>query len=248
MKRHARNNRRLIAAAALGLLAAAQAGAQTEAAPAATVATAAPAAQAAGKTDKTKDELTALPSAEDFRPNGPANISGNHLESVKGDTSVTVLTGNVTLDSDTLKMDGDRLEMKKFPDGGYTAKITGSPAHMAHAGNGPDNPPVTAHSKTMTYDSRTAMIDLVGDALLTKGDQKITAQTMSYNVRDKSYQADRGDGGNGRVIIVVPPQPASASAPKPATAPRAQAAPAPAAPPATTSPQPAALPSPPPAP
>lgn len=232
-----KNKRELILGTAVTLLAAGTAWAQTDA-----VAVAAkPPSQAAppsSKADKARDELTALPAASDFRPNGPANISGDHLESVKGDTSVTVLTGNVTMDSDTLKMDGDRLEMKKFADGSYTAKIIGNPAHMSHAGTGPDNPPITGHAKTMTYDSRTAMIDLMGDAQLTKSGQTINAQTMSYNVRDKSYQADRGDGGTGRVTIKVdqvpnspPPRQPSASAappPKPQTA--APAPPAPQAP------------------
>ena len=233
MKRRRQNKQALILGTAL-LLAAAAARAQTE-----TVAAAAkPPAAASSKADKTRDDLTALPSASDFRPNGPANISGDHLESVKGDTSVTVLTGNVTLDSDTLKMDGDRLEMKKFPDGSYTAKITGGPAHMSHAGTGPDNPPITGHAKTMTYDSRTAMIDLVGDAELTKSGQTINAQTMAYNVRDKSYQADRGDGGSGRVTITVPQVPNAPPPRQPAAAPaqppkpqNAAPAPAPNAPP-----------------
>ena len=223
------NKHSLLLGTALALLAADAARAQTT-----TVAAAAPqAAAASSKADKGKDSLTAMPSADDFRPKGPANIGGDHLESVKGDTSVTVLTGNVTLDSDTLKMDGDRLEMKKFPDtGGYTAKVTGTPAHMSHAGTGPDNPPITAHAKTITYDSRTAMINLVGDAQLTKSDQIINAQTMDYNVRDKSYQADRGEGPS-RVIITVPQVPNS---PPPARAP-GSAKPQPAAPAPAATPQ-----------
>jgi lipopolysaccharide export system protein LptA len=230
MKRSKQSKQALILGTALALLAAASARAQTDVAAAAPP----PAAAASSKADKSKDDLTALPSASDFRPNGPANISGDHLESVKGDTSVTVLTGNVTLDSDTLKMDGDRLEMKKFPDGSYTAKITGGPAHMSHAGTGPDNPPITGHAKTMTYDSRTAMIDMVGEAQLTKSGQTINAQTMSYNVRDKSYQADRGDGGTGRVTITVPQVPNAPPPPRQPAASTAQpskpqtAAPAPA--------------------
>src|SRR5581483_11728062 len=95
-------------------------------------------------------------------------------ELVQGNSAVYV--GNVTLDSDTLKMDGDRLELKRAADGQYTAKITGAPAHMSHAGNGPDNPPVTARAKTMTYDSRSGVIDLAGDALMTRGDDIVSPQ------------------------------------------------------------------------
>jgi lipopolysaccharide transport protein LptA len=205
--------------------------AQADAGPAAaqTVA-AANTAAAPNRIDQTKDQLTRLPSAADLRPNGPITINANKAELVQGNSAVYV--GNVTLDSDTLKMDGDRLELKRAPDGQYTAKITGVPAHMSHAGNGPDNPPVTARAKVMTYDSRSGVIDLAGDALMTRGDDKTTAETIRYHVLEQRYEASGGENGNGRVQIVIPQvnppgQPAPPPAPAAATPPAATPAPAP---------------------
>jgi len=156
--------------------------------------------------NQTKDALTRLPSAADFKPNGPITIGANRAELVQNNSAVYV--GNVTLDSDTLKMDGDRLDLKRAADGPYTAKITGSPAHMSHAGAGPDNPPVSARANTMTYDSRSGIIDLVGDAQLTRGDDKTTAETIHYHVAERRYEASGGDSplspNGGRVIIVIP--------------------------------------------
>ena len=168
------------------------------------------------KLDQTKDQLTRLPSAADLKPNGPVTIGANHAELTQGNTAV--YTGNVTLDSDTLKMDGDRLELKRAADGQYTAKVTGAPAHMSHAGNGPDNPPVSARAKVMTYDSRNGTVDLAGDALMTRGDDKTTAETIRYHVLEQRYEASGGDGGNGRVTIVLPQvsAPAQNAAPAPA--------------------------------
>lgn len=166
------------------------------------VAAAQPAAAQPNKLDQTKDQLTKLPSAADLKPNGPVTIGANHAELTQGNTAV--YTGNVTLDSDTLKMDGDRLELKRAADGQYTAKVTGAPAHMSHAGNGPDNPPVSARAKVMTYDSRNGIVDLAGDALMTRGDDKTTAETIRYHVLEQRYEASGGDGGNGRVTIVLP--------------------------------------------
>jgi lipopolysaccharide export system protein LptA len=232
MKRHNKNKHRLMATSALALLLAAALARAADAPPAA--------GTQAGATkvdkDKTKDEITALPSASDFRPTGPVTISGDHSEAVKGDNSSAVYTGNVILDSDNLKMNGDRAEAKRFADNNYTVKVNGSPAHMSHAGSGPDNPPVTATAKLMTYDSRTSMIELQGDAVLTKGQEKTTAETIHYNVRDKTYGADRGD--NSRVIMIFPPSSSSSggsrsaapAAPAPAPA-KPQAAPQPQTPP-----------------
>ena len=196
--------------AALSLLPA-LAGAQDAAAPApvevaAKTSAAAPTTAApAGGLSQTKDQLTRMPSAADLRPNGPVTIGANHAELVQGNSAVYV--GNVTLESDTLKMDGDRLELKRAADGQYTAKITGAPAHMSHTGTGPDNPPMTAQAKTVTYDSRSGTADLVGDAVMTKGDEKTTAEKITYNVVQQRYEASGGDGSNGssgRVKIIIP--------------------------------------------
>jgi len=214
---------------------------QTTAAPAKTAGTA-----PAGSERSSKEQLGRLPSAADLRPNGPVTIGANHAELVQGNSAVYV--GNVTLDSDTLKMDGDRLELKRAADGQYTAKVTGAPAHMSHAGTGPDNPAMTAHAKTMTYDSRAGVVDLIGEALMTRGDDTTTAETIRYYVLDQRYEASGGDSPGGRVKIVLPQvntpgapapaaaandkQPAASAPPTPASS-AAGAAP-PAAPPATT--------------
>lgn len=208
------NTERVAAAlllACLPGLAAAQDGATTVAA-----ATTTPAPAQPTKIDQTKDQLTKLPSAADMRPNGPVTINANKAELVQGNSAVYV--GNVTLDSDTLKMDGDRLELKRAADGQYTAKVTGVPAHMSHAGNGPDNPPVSARAKTMTYDSRSGVIDLAGDAQMTRGDDKTTAETIRYHVLEQRYEASGGSDGNGRVQIVIPQVTPPPGAPAPAAA------------------------------
>jgi len=196
--------------------------------------------------NQTKDELTRLPSAADFKPNGPITIGANRAELVQNNSAVYV--GNVTLDSDTLKMDGDRLDLKRAADGPYTAKITGSPAHMSHAGAGPDNPPVSARANTMTYDSRNGIIDLVGDAQLTRGDDKTTAETIHYHVAERRYEASGSDSplspNGGRVIIVIPQlneTPAAAHS-APSAAPSGAAPAAAGTPPATPPSTPAAPP------
>jgi lipopolysaccharide transport protein LptA len=211
------------AALLLGLLPGlALAQADAGAAPAQVVA-AAP-ATAPNKLDQTKEQLTKLPSAADLRPSGPITINANKAELVQGNSAVYV--GNVTLDSDTLKMDGDRLELKRAADGQYTAKVTGAPAHMSHTGNGPDNPAMTAHARTMTYDSRAGVIDLAGDAEMTRGSDKTNAETIRYYLVEQRYEAAGDNSGKTRVQIVIPQ--VTPNPPAPAPAPPA----APAAPPA----------------
>ena len=202
------------------------------------VATAAPLAPATGSGDAVKDQLTRLPSAADMRPSGPVAISAKHGEIIQG--NVLVYTGDVHFNSNTLKIDGDRLEIKQAADKQYDARMIGGPAHMFHAGAEPDNPEVTAHSKTMTYDSRSGMLDLVGEAVVTRGKDEIHGETIRYNVVDRSMDVD---GGKGRVNIILQAPPPAAAPPAPANGGAASPAPAPTAP----NPAPAAPPASPPA-
>ncbi len=173
---------------------------------------------------QTKDELGKVPSGADLRPSGAINVTAKRAELIQG--SSAVYSGDVVMDSDTLKLDGERLELKQFPGSQYVATLTGTPAHMSHPGTGPDNPPMTAHAKTIIYDSRSGIADLVGEAYVTKGEQNISADTIHYNVAEKGILAS-GGGDDGRVHIVIPP--AGQSLPGP------NAGPAPAAPPAPAS-------------
>jgi hypothetical protein len=90
---------------------------------------------------------------------------------------------------------------------------------MSHAGNGPDNPPMTARAKTMTYDSRAGAIDLAGDAQMTRGNDQTKAETIRYYLLEQRYEASGGDSGNGRVTIVLP----QVSAPGPGGSPASTA-------------------------
>jgi lipopolysaccharide export system protein LptA len=218
----------LLTAALMALPAAVRAQGQAVAAPAAQAPAPPPPAAAPaagnGNLSATKDELTRMPTAAKLRPTGPVTITANSSEMEQN--NFAVYTGNVVLDSNTLKMDGDRLELKRAADGQYTVKVTGAPVHMSHPGTDADDPPLTAHARTMTYDSRTTVIDLVGDALMTHGDDTTTADTIHYNMTQQRYEASGGNaasGGSGRVTVVIPQAPApgegAGAAPQPAPAP-----------------------------
>lgn len=142
-------------------------------------------------------------------------MTAKHAELVQG--SFAIYTGNVVMDSDTLKLDGDRLELHQDADGQYLAKVTGMPGHMAHAGAGPENPPVSAHARTLNYSSRTGVVDLVGEALFRRGTDEITGDVIHYNVVERHVDASGGDGGQVRIVIQAPPPAPAAGSGAPAT-------------------------------
>ena len=214
---------------ALLLLLAGMAAAQTTAlSPAASAKTPAASSPAgAGKVlNRSKASLSQTPSKADLKPSGPVTISAKSAELVQG--SSAVYTGDVVLTSNTLKLDGDKVELMQFGGGDYQAKVTGGPAHVNHAGEGADNPPLAAHAKTLNYDSRTGILDMIGDAFALRGTDQVTGDTIRYVVKEHRIQAA---GGEGRVTVIIQPRDDST-----APAPDAPAGPAPASPPAATPP------------
>ena len=158
-----------------------------------------------------RDSLVKLPKPADLKPTGPVTLTSDKAELVQGNSAV--YTGNVVLSSDTLKLEGDRVELKQYAGGQYEARITGAPAKMNHAGNGAENPPVAARAKTLNYDSRSGVLDLISEAFVMRGTDEITGDTIKYDVNQRRIQASGGTGGQVRIIL----QPSSAEpAPAPA--------------------------------
>lgn len=192
--------------AALLLGASLAAAAQTST-PAKKPAAALPAA-ATASTPAPRAAAAAKPTAsERLRPTGPVTVTATSVDWAKN--GMMVYTGNVKLSSDTLNLDGDRLELEQQGDGQYRAKITGKPAHLTHSGDtdeqGQPQPPVTARGNTLIYDSKNGMADVTGDAKVTRGEDEITGETIHYNVNERRIQAAGGTGGQVRIVI----QPAS---------------------------------------
>ena len=157
-----------------------------------------------------RKDLVKLPKPADIKPTGPVTLTSDKAELVQGNSAV--YTGNVVLSSDTLKLEGDRVELKQYAGGQYEAKITGGPAKMNHAGNGAENPPVAARAKTLNYDSRSGVLDLISEAFVMRGTDEITGDTIKYDVNQRRIQASGGEGGQVKIIL----QPSSA---EPAAAP-----------------------------
>lgn len=145
--------------------------------------------------------------ADVLRPTGPVTITADRAEWSK--TGVMVYTGDVSLVSEKMKMSGNRLELTQFPDSQYTAKITGTQAHLEHAGEpnekGEPTPTVTADASTLLYDSRTSVVDVIGNAKMTRGKDEVTGSNIRYNVAERRIQATGGDAGQVKIVIQPPP-------------------------------------------
>lgn len=140
-----------------------------------------------------------------LKPSGPVTVTADRAEWKDG--SAMLYSGNVSLSSDTLKLGGDRMELTQHPDGTYDARITGSPAKLEHAAstvNGKPAPPVSAAASVLVYTSKTGVVDLQGEARMTRGSDEINGANIQYNAAERRIQASGSAGGQVKIVIQPP--------------------------------------------
>lgn len=139
-------------------------------------------------------------------PQGPVTITADRAEFDKSGAMLYV--GNVKMASDTLQLAGDRLELQQYENNQYSAKVTGKPARMDHAGvadsDGKAAEPMSAQASTLNYDTRNGIIEILGKATMTRGKDEINGENIRYNVDARRIEAAGGSGG--QVKIVIQPQ------------------------------------------
>ena len=144
---------------------------------------------------------------ESLRPTGPVTIEADQAEWEKG--GAMVYSGNVRLLSGELVLQGERLQLRQFEDGEFEAQVEGGPALLDHAGLAPEQgqarQPVSARARALTFDTRIDIVQLTGDALLTRGSDQIRGQSIRYDVSNRRIRAQGGEGGQVRIVIQPPP-------------------------------------------
>lgn len=168
--------------------------------------------------------------SEALRPTAPVKINADRAEWQKG--GAMVYTGNVRMESGDLKLAGARLELRQFEDGQFEAQIDGEPAALDHAGLPTDaaKSPVSAQARQLKFNSRSDIVEVLGNALLTRGTDQIRGETIRYDVVQRRIQAAGGEGGQVQIVIQPPPRNGDAGAApgsRPAMAPLPGRAPAP---------------------
>jgi lipopolysaccharide export system protein LptA len=139
------------------------------------------------------------------RPTGEVTVTADRAEWQQA--GVMKYTGNVTLSVDTLQLRGESLELKQFEAGSYEAHLTGEPARLSDSGVD-GAPPINAYAKRLHYDARTSLAELSGNAVLTRGMDRLTGENIRYDTAARRVQAAGGNSGQVRIVI-QPPAPKS---------------------------------------
>jgi lipopolysaccharide export system protein LptA len=143
---------------------------------------------------------------------------------------VVVYSGRVVLTKGTLRITGDRLELREDPEGHQYAVVTAVPGGLAtfRQRRDPAQPGVEefieAEAERLEYDGKAETIKLTGHARVKRIENgeprdEFSGGAITYNMRESRYsgQGDMKNGGRTRTIIAprtpAPPAPPAPLAP-----------------------------------
>ncbi len=141
---------------------------------------------------------------------------------------VNVVSGRATLTRGTMRITGERMELRTAPDGYRSAVVTAAADALATFRQRRDavRPGVEEYIEGMgeriEWDEKTESVRFVNRAQWRRLENgvvrdEITGQVISYDAAASTYRIDGGEQGSGRVRAVIAPR--TAETPKAAPAP-----------------------------
>jgi lipopolysaccharide export system protein LptA len=161
--------------------------------------------------------------AERDRPTAsyPINIEADEAEYSQR-TGVSVYRGRVFLEQGGLELRGKQLTISRNTDSGaIEAVLTGAPATLRKPPDENSESLVTGHADRMEYRSSQAVIVLTGKALVERGGDVISGETIRHHINTATTQAESAPDGD-RVRITIQPESDAGSQPPAADLPAAE--------------------------
>lgn len=122
----------------------------------------------------------------------------------------SIFEGNVLLIQGTLRVEANRIVVRRDKDGFDYATATGAPAKFRQKRDGLDEY-IDGQAQRIEYDGKQEIVQFFDKALLTRGQDEIASNYIQYNSRSEVFQAAAqkeaitGPGG-GRVSAVIQPK------------------------------------------
>lgn len=130
---------------------------------------------------------------------------------------VGVFTGNVIVTKGTLRVTGERVEVRKDPEGYEHAVVTGAPGKLAQfrQRRDPSKPGVEEYiegaAERIEYDGRAETVKLLSRAQLIRLENaqprdELRGDSITYDSRSAQYSVDAEPGADGRVRAIIGPR------------------------------------------
>ncbi len=140
---------------------------------------------------------------------------------------VNVVSGRATMTRGTMRITGERMELRTAPDGYRSALVTAGPDSPAtfRQRRDPTRPGVEEYvegaAERIEWDERTDSVRFVNRAQWRRLENgvvrdEISGQVISYDAAASTYRIEGGEQGGGRVRAVIAPRADEASKAAPA--------------------------------
>lgn len=139
---------------------------------------------------------------------------------------VNVVSGRATLTKGTLRITGERMEMRVAPDGYRSATVTAAPGALATFRQRRDatRPGVEEYvegvAERIEWNEKTESLRFVNRARWQRLENgvvrdEVSGQVITYDAAASTYRVDGGERGEGRVRAVIAPRAAEPSKSEP---------------------------------
>ncbi len=130
---------------------------------------------------------------------------------------VNVVSGSATLTKGTLRITGERMELRTGSDGYRSAIVTAAPGALAtfRQRRDPSRPGIEEHiegaAERIEWDEKTDSVRFVNQARWRRLENgvvrdEISGQVISYDAAASTYRVDGGERADGRVRAVIAPR------------------------------------------
>lgn len=152
----------------------------------------------------------------------PVDIQAGHLES-DANTNVSLLTGGVVITRGTMQVTSDRAEVHQGKNQQVErAVFDGKPATLKQDLD--DGGQLDAKALHIDYNLAGNSVVLTGDVVIIQPKGEIRSQRVTYDLTTGKFTGGGGEGGDGRVHLRLPPQPAKPAETNPDAKPEAKPA------------------------
>jgi lipopolysaccharide export system protein LptA len=156
--------------------------------------------------------LVSAAGAEKADREKPVNLEADRV-TIDDAKQLAIFEGNVVLTQGTLQIRGDRMEVRQDKEGFRNGTTWGNPASFRQKREGFDEF-IEGWAERLEYDGRAQTMQMFNRAQLTRGQDEVRGNFISYDGRTEFFQVIGGgaqaaapDNPEGRVRAVIQPKP-----------------------------------------
>jgi lipopolysaccharide export system protein LptA len=135
--------------------------------------------------------------------NQPIHVSAD-TATIDDNTGITTYSGNVEIAQGTLKITARSVDLHRSASGVSRILATGDVSFQQQAAK--DKPVTNAYGERMDYQVNRQEITITGQARVVQQKDTFTGQKIVYNLDKSLVNAFSGEGGQGRVQMVIQPK------------------------------------------